>query len=114
MQACHHLAVSGDHLWDYLPDRLGAVWGLSGDLVSTDWLSVRPISLLRFSMSEGLTQQNLNLSGGILMSIEISPEVLSQQILVGIILVGRLGVLHESRECRKGADATGAAEVDRS
>ena len=32
-------------------------------------------------------------SGGILMSIGNFPEVLSQGILVGIILVGRLGVL---------------------
>ena len=34
----------------------------------------------------------LILRGGILMSIGNSPEMLSQQILVGIILIGRLGV----------------------
>ena len=34
----------------------------------------------------------LHLGGGVLMFIADSPEVLSQQILVGIILVGRFGV----------------------
>ena len=35
---------------------------------------------------------NLDLRGGILMSIEDFPESLSQRILAGIILAGRLGI----------------------
>ena len=38
-------------------------------------------------------------TGGILISIGNFPEVLSQQILVGIILVGRLGVIGTLRSC---------------
>ena len=38
------------------------------------------------------SSRNLILRGGTLMSIGDIPESLSQQILVGIILVGRLGV----------------------
>ena len=34
----------------------------------------------------------LILRGGIIMSIESSPDILSQRILVGMIFVGRLGV----------------------
>ena len=43
----------------------------------------------------------LILRGGILMSIGISSESLSQQILVGIILVGRLRVASRNREKRR-------------
>ena len=39
----------------------------------------------------------LSLRGGILMSIGNSPEIMCQRILVGIILVGRLGVLRAVR-----------------
>ena len=54
----------------------------------------RPISVLRFSISEGLTQSHYMLisRSGVIMSTASFPEVMSQQILVGIILVGRLGV----------------------
>ena len=37
---------------------------------------------------------------GIIMSMGSFPEVLSQRILVGIILVGRLGVKHDPSVCR--------------
>ena len=55
---------------------------------------VRPISVLRFWNSDGLTQQNINCiicKGGIIMPIGNFPEMLSQRNLAGIILVGRLG-----------------------
>ena len=38
----------------------------------------------------------LSFRGGILMSIANSPESLSQQVLVGIVLVGRLCVEHQA------------------
>ena len=52
----------------------------------------------------------LSVSGGILRSIGNSPDMLSQRILVGIILVGRLGVVtaetgREVGEHRPGLDA---------
>ena len=40
--------------------------------------------------------------GGILMSLGSFPETMSQQILVGVILVGRLGVVSERAQVRSG------------
>ena len=52
----------------------------------------RPISVLSFWTSEGLTQaESLSLRRGIVMSMGDFQEMLSQAILVGIILVGRFG-----------------------
>ena len=54
---------------------------------------LRPISVLRFCSSEGLTQaQFVVLWGAMFMFIGDFPEVVSQQIFAGTILVGRLGV----------------------
>ena len=47
----------------------------------------------------------LTLRGGILMSIGISPEVLSQGILAGMILAGRLGM----QGCVQESDSSGAS-----
>ena len=53
----------------------------------------RPISVLRFWISEGLTEADYwFLRCGVLMSIGIFPESSSRAILAGIILVGRWGV----------------------
>ena len=69
----------------------------------------RPISVLRFKDFRGFDSSRiLNSRGGTPRPIGISPEILSQQILVGIILVGRLGVGSPGREmwrlplCRRG------------
>ena len=51
----------------------------------------------------------LNSRGGILMSMGNFMEILSQQILVGVILVGRLGVL--TRVCHGGWDSRIRAHV---
>ena len=54
---------------------------------------IRPISVLRFWMLRGFDPCGiLMLRGGTIMSIGNFPAILSQRILVGIILVGRLGV----------------------
>ena len=56
--------------------------------------TVRPISVLTLWIPEGLTDSSiiLILRGGIPRPIGDFPEILSQAILVGIMLVGRLGV----------------------
>ena len=55
--------------------------------------SIWPISVLTLWIFRGLDSSiTLILRGGILMSIRNFPEILSQAILVGIMLVGRLGV----------------------
>ena len=55
--------------------------------------ALRPISVLRFWVPEGLTSGIiLILRGGILSLIGNSPEMSSQAILAGIILAGRPGV----------------------
>ena len=58
---------------------------------------MRPISVLKLWISEGLTQASLNFKGRNYRVNREFPELLSQQILPGIILVGRLCV-HSSRE----------------
>ena len=54
------------------------------------WHDMRPISVLWFRISEGLTL--LILRGGTLRPKGNSQEIMSQRILVRIILVGRSGV----------------------
>ena len=54
---------------------------------------IRPISPLRLWISRVWLKDNLNLRGGILMSIGNFPKSLSQALSVGIMLEGRLGVL---------------------
>ena len=57
---------------------------------------LRPISALSFWISEGLTQSyNITLRGGTIMSIGDFLESLSQAILEGRFLAGRLGVTFE-------------------
>ena len=54
---------------------------------------IRPISILRLWISEGLTlKQNFNIKGWNSHVHRNFPDVSSQAILAGIILVGRLGV----------------------
>ena len=55
--------------------------------------SLRPVSVLRFRISEGLTQAESSFLGvGILRPTGNLPEIMSQRILVARILVRRLGV----------------------
>ena len=57
-------------------------------------LHLRPISVLRFWILEGFDSSIiLSLRGEIIMCIGNFPEMVSQQILAGIILVERLGIL---------------------
>ena len=65
-------------------------------------LQIRPISVLIFWISGFDFSIILILRGGILISIGISPDILSQAILVGIILVGRLGVVGPKRMAQQG------------
>ena len=54
---------------------------------------LRPIHELKVWISEGLTQADFSLRGGILWCIGDLQEVLDQRILTWIILLGRLGAL---------------------
>ena len=85
--------------------QLSPLWGKLRELLharSRMQNVTRPISVLRFWISEGLTQAE-----GILMFIGDFPEVLSQRILEGIILEGRLCMLRpDSRRGRSWACRT--------
>ena len=62
-------------------------------IMSVRGLAVRPISVLTCMDFRGFDSSiMLNVRGGILMSTGDFPESLSQAMLVGIMLVGRLGV----------------------
>ena len=54
--------------------------------------AVRPVRLLRVCISEGLTRALFIIRGGVLMTVGKFPGMLSQRISVGIIVVWRLGV----------------------
>ena len=75
---------------------------------------VRPISALRLWISEGFTQAESEfVRGGIPRPIGNSPESLSQAILVGIILVGRLGAccIHMARSVSRRARVRRAQSI---
>ena len=61
-------------------------------IISTRDSTLRPIPVLRFWISEGLTQAEYYFKCGILRPIGNSLEMLRQLILVGMILLGRLGL----------------------
>ena len=69
---------------------------------------VRPISVLRFWISEGLTQAESQVLGpGIPRTLDNFPEILSQRVFVGTILAGRLGVGREAEEGAPGGGTSG-------
>ena len=75
----------------------GSDWVPTGFRLAGGWAGgqetlLRPIFVPRFWISEGLAQALLVLRGEMFMSIGKNPDMLSQQILVGRILAGRLGV----------------------
>ena len=72
---------------------MGSVMSLSGFSTDSALLTVNLRTKI-LDFRGFYTSIILSLRRGILMSIGKFPESLSQQILVGIILVGRLGVLH--------------------
>ena len=80
-------AFASEQLW---PDKEVTIEAAVGPFSCL----LRPISVLRFWISEGLTSSRISIiRGGILMSIGNFLEILSQAILAGIILVWRLGVV---------------------
>ena len=84
---CDAEAFASEQLWR---DKDVTIETVVGPFSCLLW----PIAVLRFWISEGLTSSRiLILRGGILMSIGNFPEILSQAILAGIILVWRLGVV---------------------
>ena len=71
-----------------LASRIGC-----GSIICTQRCLLRPISVPKILDVGGFDSSSiLNLGDEILMSIGNSPESLSQRILVGILLEGRLGI----------------------
>ena len=86
---CH---IAHDVVGDYPSASHGVCW-LSRDLLA-QWYAQSPYTnIVDFRGFDSSTI--LALRGGILMSIGDFPEVLSQTMLLGTMLVGRLGVLEE-------------------